>query len=67
MDKPLLSTPDDFRLALDDAGEVWSWRLTTPEGASVAGHAPDRNVARRSAVFAASVVEALQRTRRRRF
>ena len=67
MDRPLLPTPNGFRLALDIAGEAWSWRLTTPEGASVAGHAPDPHAARRSAAFAASVVSALQRTRQRRF
>jgi len=67
MDRPPLPTPDGFRLAFDVAGEAWSWRLTTPEGAPVAGLAPDPNVARRSAVLAASVVAALERTRRRRF
>ena len=67
MDKPLLNTPDGFRLAFDVAGEVWSWRLTTPEGASVAGHAPDRNAAQRSAAITASVVAALRRTQRRWF
>lgn len=65
MDKPLLHTPDGFRLAPD--GEAWSWRLTTPEGASVAGLAPDPSAARRSAAFAGSVVSALHRIRRRRF
>lgn len=67
MDKPLLPTPDGFRLAFDNAGEVWSWRLTTPEGASVAGHAPGRNAAQRSAAVTASVMAALKRTQRRRF
>jgi hypothetical protein len=67
MDRPVLPTPDGFRLALDVAGEAWSWRLTTPEGAPVAGHAPDLSAARRSAAFAASVVAALHRTRQRRF
>ena len=67
MDRPLLPTPDGFRLALDVAGEVWSWRLTTPEGGSVGGLAPDRTAARRSAAFAAFAVSALHRTRARRF
>jgi len=67
MDKPPLSTPDGFRLALADAGEAWSWRLSTPDGAPVAGLAPDLSAARRSAAFAASVVSALQRARQRRF
>jgi hypothetical protein len=62
MDRPLLPTPDGFRLAFDVAGEVWSWRLTTPDGASVAGQAPDRNVAHRSAAITASVMDALKRT-----
>jgi hypothetical protein len=67
MDRPALPNPDGFRLALDDVGEAWSWRLITPEGAPVAGLAPDLSAARRSAAFAASVVSALQRTRQRRF
>jgi hypothetical protein len=67
MDRPVLPTPDGFRLAFDCGGEACSWRLITPEGAPVAGLAPDLNAARRSAAFAASVVAALQRTRQRRF
>jgi len=67
MDKPLLPTPDGCRLALEVAGEAWSWRLTTPEGASVAGLAPDHSAARRSAAFAGFTVMALARTHRRRF
>jgi hypothetical protein len=67
MDRPVLPTPDGFRLALDVSGEACSWRLTTPEGAPVAGLAPDPNAARRAAAFAASVVAALHRTRQRRF
>ena len=42
MDRPLLPTPNGFRLARDIAGEAWSWRLTTPEGgAFVYGKAQD--------------------------
>lgn len=67
MTKPLLPTPDGFGLALDAVGESWSWRLTTPEGASVAGLAPDRSAASRSAAFVACVVDALARTQQRRF
>jgi len=67
MDRPPLPTPDGFRLALADAGEAWSWRLTTPDGAPVAGLAPDLSAARRSAAFAATVISALHRTRQRRF
>jgi hypothetical protein len=67
MDKPLLPTPGGCRLSLEAAGEAWSWRLTTPEGASVGGFAPDRGAARRSAAFAAFAVTALERTRQRRF
>lgn len=67
MTKPLLSPPEGFALALDAAGEGWSWRLTTPEGASVAGLAPDRSAASRSAAFTACVLDALKRTQQRRF
>lgn len=66
MTRPALPTPDGFGLALDPAGETWSWRLTAPDGASVAGLAPDPGAAQRSAAFAACVVEALTRARRRR-
>ena len=67
MDKPLSPTPGGFSLSLEAAGEAWSWRLTTPEGGSVGGLAPDRTAARRSAAFAAFAVSALHRTRARRF
>jgi hypothetical protein len=67
MDKLLSPTPGGCTLSLEAAGEAVSWRLTTPEGASVAGFAPDRATARRSAAFAAFVVTALDRTRQRRF
>lgn len=67
MTKPLLPTPHGFGLALDVAGEAWSWRLTTPDGASVAGVAPDRTAASRSAAFTACVLDALKRTQARRF
>jgi hypothetical protein len=66
MDEPLPPT-SGYRLSLAAAGEAWSWRLTTPEGGSLGGLAPDRNAARRSAAFAASVVSALRRTHARRF
>ncbi|RAK69050.1 hypothetical protein [Phenylobacterium kunshanense] len=67
MDEPLLPTPSGYRLSLAAAGQAWSWRLTTPEGTSLTGLAPDRTSARRSAAFAAFTAEALTRTRRRRF
>ncbi len=67
MDEPLTPTPDGCRFSLRTAGEAWSWRLTTPEGETVGGLAPDPNTARRSAAFAAYAVTALKRTRRRRF
>lgn len=67
MDEHLSPTPGGGRLSLRAAGEAWSWRLTTPEGSCVAGLAPDRDAAWRSAAFAASAVAALARTRRRRF
>ena len=67
MDELLSPTPGACRLSLQAAGEAWSWRLTTPEGSSVAGLAPDPAAARRSAAFAAFAVAALERTRQRRF
>lgn len=66
MDDPLSLTPG-CRLSLEDAGEAWSWRLTTQDGRRVAGLAPDPSAARRSAAFAASVIGALSRVQRRRF
>ena len=67
MDERTRPTPGGYILSLETAGEAWSWRLTTPAGAQVAGSAPDRAAARRSAAFAGFVVSALDRTRRRRF
>jgi hypothetical protein len=67
MDEPVSPTPGGGRLVLSPAGEAWSWRLTGPGGGDVAGLAPDRAAARRSAAFAAVVVQALERTRRRWF
>jgi hypothetical protein len=67
MDEPFSPTPGGCRLSLESAGEAWSWRLITPEGASVGGFAPDRATARRSAAFAAFAVMALARVGRRRF
>ena len=61
------SPPPGGQLSLVAAGEAWSWRLTTADGAVVAGSAPDRGVARRSAAMAAWLVSALERTRQRRF
>jgi hypothetical protein len=67
MDEPPFSpTAGGCFFSLEAAGEAWSWRLTTPEGESVAGFAPDRSAARRSAAFAAFAVTALSRARRRR-
>ena len=65
MDLP--HTPTGCQLSLTAMGEAWSWRLTTENGDCVRGLAPDRNAARRSAAFAASVVGSLERTRLRRF
>ena len=67
MDERLSPTPGGYRLSLTAAGEAWSWRLTTPEGGSLGGLAPDPSAARRSAAFAAVVVSALKRTQTRRF
>lgn len=67
MDEPFLPTPGGCQLSLTAAGEAWSWRLTTPEGRSLGGFAPDRATARRSAAFAAFAATALSRTRQRRF
>lgn len=66
MDEP--SSPDaaGCRLTVTAAGEAWSWRLTAPDGATLRGIAPDPASARRSAAFAAQVVTALTRARRRR-
>ena len=66
MDEPSLPQPGAFSLRLDAAGEAWSWRLTAADGSSIAGLAPDRATARRSAAFAAYAAAALDRGRRRR-
>ena len=67
MDDPLSLIPGGCRLSLEAAGEAWSWRLMTEDGLSVAGLAPDRSAARRSAAFAAFSVAALGRIQQRRF
>ncbi|MET0272775.1 MAG: hypothetical protein ABW360_07265 [Phenylobacterium sp.] len=67
MDEPFSPTPGGCRFSLEAAGEAWSWRLTTPDGRSVGGLAPDRAAARRSAAFAAFTVTALARVHDRRF
>jgi hypothetical protein len=67
MDETPIPTPRGCRVSLRCAGEVWSWRLTTAEGADVRGLAPDPAAARRSAAFAAFAVTALARVGRRRF
>jgi hypothetical protein len=67
MDEPSFPTPGGCHLSLVSAGEAWSWRLTTPDGAVAGGLAPDRATARRSAAFAAFAVTALARVGRRRF
>lgn len=67
MDEPLSPSTDGCRFSLSAAGEAWSWRLTTPEGAILGGLAPDPATARRSAAFAAFAVSALKRTQQRRF
>lgn len=63
----LSTIPGGWRLSLEAAGDAWSWRLTTQDGRSVAGVAPDRSAARRSAAFAAFAVSALGRVAQRRF
>ena len=67
MDDPFSPAPGGCRLSLEAQGEAWSWRLTTEDGRSVAGFAPDRSAARRSAAFAAFTVGALARIQQRRF
>jgi hypothetical protein len=72
MDRTLIPTPLGCRLSVSAApgnenGEVWSWRLTTPEGETTGGLAPDPVAARRSAAFAAFTLTALARIGRRRF
>ncbi|WP_041373398.1 hypothetical protein [Phenylobacterium zucineum] len=67
MDELFSPAPGGCRFSLSAAGEAWSWRLTTPDGDSLGGLAPDPKTARRSAAFAAYAVAALERTRRRRF
>ena len=66
MDESYLPTTGGFCFSLEAAGEAWSWRLTTPDGDSVVGLAPDRVTARRSAAFAAYTIAALIRARPRR-
>jgi hypothetical protein len=41
------------------------WRLTTPEGATATGAAPSDRSARRDAAFAAFILSAMARIRRR--
>lgn len=65
MDEPQLPTPGGYDFSLIDAGEAWSWRLTTPEGTALAGHAPNRASARRSAAIVAALAETLTRVRGR--
>ena len=72
MDSTLIPTPLGCRFSVSAAplgkdGEVWSWRLTTPEGETTGGLAPDPVAARRSAAFAALTLTALARVGRRRF
>ena len=72
MDRTLIPTPLGCRFSISAAplgedGEVWSWRLTTPDGDSLAGLSPDPVAARRSAAFAAFTLTALARIGRRRF
>jgi len=66
MDEPLSPTPAGCTFSLAHTGQAWSWRLTGPDGTSVCGLAPDREMARRSAAFAAYTVTALNRARFRR-
>jgi hypothetical protein len=63
----LSTIPGGCRLSLEAAGDTWAWRLVTQDGRSVAGLAPDRSAAQRSAAFAAFAVSALARVARRRF
>jgi len=67
MDETSIPAPGGCRLALWVAGGVWSWRLSTADGAQVRGLAPDAAAAQRSAAFAAFAIAALGRIGRRRF
>jgi hypothetical protein len=67
MDRPQRPKPVDFRLDLHPENETRSWRLTPPEGDDIFRRSLDLSAGGRSAAFEASVVAALQRTRRRRF
>ena len=67
MDRSSIPTPRGCRILVSAAGETWSWRLTTADGQSARGHAPDLPTARRSAAFAAFAVAAFTRLGRRRF
>jgi hypothetical protein len=67
MDRVPIPMPRGCRILLAAVGEGWSWRLTTAEGQSARGFAPDLPAARRSAAFAAFAVTAFARLGRRRF
>jgi len=67
MDETSIPKPRGCRVSLSVAGEVWSWRLTTADGAQAGGLAPNPATAHRSAAFAGFAVTALARIGRRRF
>jgi hypothetical protein len=67
MDPTPVLKPHGCRILLHAVGEAWSWRLTTAEGVSARGLAPDLPTARRSAAFAAFAVTAFARLGERRF
>lgn len=60
-----IPTPEGCQFTLDAAGDAWRWRMTTPDGATVGGYAPDPSSARRSAAFAAFAAMSLTRARSR--
>ena len=62
-----IPTPDGCQFTLSPAGDVWRWRMETPDGTTVVGLAPDKVSARRSAAFAAYAAASLARARSRSF
>lgn len=61
-------TPGGYALTVESREQRWTWALNGG-GARVAarGEAPDRETARRSGMFAATAIEALENVGRRRF
>lgn len=61
-----IPTPDGCQFSLTPTGDAWRWRMTTPDGSTLDGYAPDQVSARRSAAFAAFAAISLHRARSRR-